>query len=575
MSGHRSARQAPNPDQAAWPPGCPGPELARLAGLDPGLYATVMAATARAVPPRIAEALASYMELAEARALLDGLRRTGATDIAIAGFSPLVQELLKTGGLDGFRIAGIHTDTPVREFYGYARPELRLSPMPEAAPEGVTMLAASGEGRSRFPQALALPERAAERRANVFDAEARAAYPELFAPARRAALEGAEAVFLPGRTLLFAGVYTYFNFSRFSLALRKRGWRTVYLCLNASNTAHHAGHFDAVIHAAGDIELFYALLSALPWAGVHFQAWLGLHPFAAAAATLNPERTVVEFNDLPSYILPEQAFDTLFEAGQYAREQAAIRAITARARATVFNLARGGEEHLLRQAPAKGPTLCFHSYPLADFFAPDAAALPAGEGPLRLVFAGSLGASNLAHSAFGDIKLFGLIGELARQGLGFDIFLNPYQFADPKGLFWDYFHLARQEPLFRIHPGVPPEELPGRLAAAGHFGSMVYRYPEGFEIDLRHFACMMPSKFFSYMEAGLPVVVNSEFTGIRALVEAHGLGLVLGQEDIPRLGELLRAADLPALRRNVAAYREANGMDARIGELAALYPPLG
>lgn len=558
------------------PERCPGPELARLAELDPDLYATVLAATAQAVPPRIAEALASYMELAEARELLRTLRETGRTRIAVAGHTPLVQELLKIGELDDFDVAGVFTDAPPREFYGYAKPGLRCRPLAELAPRtGLTVLAAGAEGRASFPQAPALPDRSAERADNVFSFAARAAYPELFAPAREGALDAAEEVFLPGRTVLFAGIYTYFNFSRYSLALRKLGWRTVYLCLNASNTAHRAGHFDAVIHAAGDIELFYALLSALPWRCVYFQAWLGLHPFAAAAATLNPKNTVVEYNDLPSYIMTEKTFDTTFEPGKYAREAAAIRAINVRARATVCNLAKGGAAHLLCEAPAKGPVACFHSYPHTDFFTPQTAALPVEGGPLRLAFAGSLGASNLADSVFGDIKLFGLVRELAAQGLGFDLFLNPYQFADPKGPFWDYFHLAEGEPLFRIHPGVPPEELPARLAGAAHFGSMVYRYPEGFEILPRHFACMMPSKFFSYLEAGLPVAVNSEFAGIRALVEEHGLGVVVDQADIPRLGEILRRADLPALRRNVAKYREANSMDARIGELAALFPAEG
>jgi len=235
----------------------------------------------------------------------------------------------------------------------------------------------------------------------------------------------------------------------------------------------------------------------------------------------------------------------------------------------VFNLCPGGERHQLDQAPATGPVDHFHSYPCAEFFAAPA---PLGQGPVKLAFAGSLAASNLPHSVFGDVKLFGLIGELTGQGLEFHIFLNPYQFADAKGPFWDYFHLAEAEPLFRIHPGVAPDLLPARLAALAHYGSMLYRFPAGFEILPRHFATIIPSKFFSYLEAGLPVLVNREFTGVCDLVREHGLGVIVDQADLPRLAEILATADHAALCRNVARYRERNSMDARIGELEALFP---
>ena len=83
----------------------------------------------------------------------------------------------------------------------------------------------------------------------------------------------------------------------------------------------------------------------------------------------------------------------------------------------------------------------------------------------------------------------------------------------------------------------------------------------------------MPSKFFTYLEAGLPVLVNSEFTGVCALVREHGLGVVVEQADFHRLAEVLAAVDLQALRQNVARYRERHSVDARIGELEGLFPP--
>lgn len=546
----------------------PGPTLERLAHTNQTIYDLAIAATAQAVPPRIADAMARYMEIVEARELLAGLAEEGCTAIAFLGFSPLVQELLKIGDLDSFHVAGIYTDTPPREFYGYACPDLMCEPLENYVPrDRVRAIVAERDLGARFPGLPLLPERAAERERNWFDSEARTKFPELFAPARNEAIEAIDSVFEPGRTILFAGVYTYFNFSRYSLALRKKGWKTVYLCLNKSNTSFRSGHFDAVIHASGDIELFYALMAEVEWTGIYFQAWLGLHPFAAAAAALEPGRTVVEFNDLPSYIMTRETFDTTFEQGKYDREQTAIREILDSCKGAVFNLVSGGEQTLLSEAPTRSAVRNFHSYPCPDFFtSPNG--LP--EEPIRIGFAGSLSPSHLPDSVFGDVKLFGLIQELNRQGLEFHVFMNPYQFANPKGEFWDYFHMAQRNPLFRVHPGVEPDALSGRLASMAHYGSMVYRFPTDFEVLAKHFQCMVPTKFFSYLEAGLPVLISREFTGLCELVEEHGVGVIVSQSEIESLKSRLETVDHAQLCRNVIRYREANSMEARISELESL-----
>ena len=89
--------------------------------------------------------------------------------------------------------------------------------------------------------------------------------PDLSGLAQEEIMDRIERVFQAGNTILFAGIYTYFNFCKMSMALRKKGYRTLFLCLNPSNLKYKSGYFDAAVDASGDIGLFYKILNMLPF----------------------------------------------------------------------------------------------------------------------------------------------------------------------------------------------------------------------------------------------------------------------------------------------------------------------
>ena len=103
------------------------------------------------------------------------------------------------------------------------------------------------------------------------------------------------------------------------------------------------------------------------------------------------------------------------------------------------------------------------------------------------------------------------------------------------------------------------------------YGSLLYLFPDEFLIKEKHFNCMIPTKFFSYIEAGLPVLVMDRLKGVSREVEQNGLGVVLAEKDLYDLEGVLKGVDYQALKNNVLKYREKHSMDHEIDRLFQLY----
>ena len=71
-----------------------------------------------------------------------------------------------------------------------------------------------------------------------------------------------------------------------------------------------------------------------------------------------------------------------------------------------------------------------------------------------------------------------------------------------------------------------------------------------------HFKNIVPTKFYLYLEAGLPILISEEFEEACSLVREHKIGVIVAQSDLPNLDEILNTVDAEALRVNVVAFRE-------------------
>jgi hypothetical protein len=115
--------------------------------------------------------------------------------------------------------------------------------------------------------------------------------------------------------------------------------------------------------------------------------------------------------------------------------------------------------------------------------------------------------------------------------------------------------LSRTRKEFHFEVGSPPETLKTKCAG-WHFGLMLYDFSK-VRIDNAHFDYMVPSKFFTYMEAGLPVLVSRKLRAVADLVEKNGVGMVVEDGGEAHLDRVMQGWHefYPKLVDNVENFR--------------------
>jgi len=227
------------------------------------------------------------------------------------------------------------------------------------------------------------------------------------------------------------------------------------------------------------------------------------------------------------------------------------RAILARSDFLAHKLPPDGVAGLLAAYGVDRPEALLHSLPWPPNNRDN---LERSGPPWKIAYAGGVMPYRIAMArGFGHHDFAPVIEALSRDGLDLTFFVN----QNARDMRWHehdrYFDLERAHPGFRFLPGLPFHEITESLREF-HFGLMYDNLGET-RFSPEHFRYNMSSKLFTYLEAGLPLLVHDRFDYIADIVRRHGLGIIYRLDALDRLPELLAAADYTALRANVARFR--------------------
>jgi hypothetical protein len=70
----------------------------------------------------------------------------------------------------------------------------------------------------------------------------------------------------------------------------------------------------------------------------------------------------------------------------------------------------------------------------------------------------------------------------------------------------------------------------------------------------------MGTKLYTFLEAGLPVLVNKEYSYMSELLEKNNIGMGISSEDIIKTNKILRKVDIINLKSNVKKFYETNNI---------------
>ena len=152
-------------------------------------------------------------------------------------------------------------------------------------------------------------------------------------------------------------------------------------------------------------------------------------------------------------------------------------------------------------------------------------------------------------------KFFELIRDLVDQNIHFHMF-NMY-----RGKVLKYLELADSSQFFHIEEPLPFDGMTMMLRRYD-WGCMAFYFDEN-DPRRKTYSASFASRFFSYVSAGIPILCSMEYSFMADFVRKNKNGIVLYKTDIPRLGEILKDADMDEYRYYAEKTRKEYSIQAR------------
>lgn len=171
------------------------------------------------------------------------------------------------------------------------------------------------------------------------------------------------------------------------------------------------------------------------------------------------------------------------------------------------------------------------------------------DGEIHLIYAGSISP---------DLKFeykyyIPLAKELARQAIHLHIYpSHPSEYASSQ----EYVDLSKKEKYFHFHKNVTYSKL-SREISKYDWGILITKDVRGKRFIEEKTKVAMATKLFSYIEAGLPMIVDYHLTAIKDFVEENKIGFAVRNDELCRISERIKNSDYRELKENIIKAREA------------------
>ena len=130
---------------------------------------------------------------------------------------------------------------------------------------------------------------------------------------------------------------------------------------------------------------------------------------------------------------------------------------------------------------------------------------------------------------------------LAKQGINVNIYSdNPIQQLQEK-----YIHCYKE---------IPNLELNKRMSKY-HYGILV-NFHDMDVIDERLLKTTIANKFISYLEAGIPIIMNDEIVYMVSIIKKYNCGIIISEKDLPNLKKILEKQNYSKLLEGVKKARD-------------------
>lgn len=373
------------------------------------------------------------------------------------------------------------------------------------------------------------------------------------------------------KIILYVSALPAFNLVRQSIYLRQTGeFETIILMEQPWLGEFAEKCFDTVYVYDSCYNLCQILSEARPYL-VHVLGCSYYSEYHAILAKyLSRSAVVFEFFDIPSLSIASEDLievhgkteaDLIYAAEQFACE---------RTDGLILGYSPEALGLLNNKYNISAPTLEFHSYVCEQFISSGNGKYSDADNRIHIAYGGNVAPSKASEKLFGDVQFHNMASKVSSQGIYFDIYYSPH--VSPikaKKEYWDYMLLAKNNKFFNFMKGLHPDEVTDEFDKYD-FGAMIYLYNRGTFLE-EHNGTRLPGKVFTYLEAGIPILVSEECRYVAKLVKEHEIGIVVKQADIDNLSDIVSSYDRKKLKANVEKAKEELSMKKHINRLIAFY----
>ncbi|MDG6026550.1 MAG: hypothetical protein E3K40_07540 [Candidatus Brocadia sp.] len=375
------------------------------------------------------------------------------------------------------------------------------------------------------------------------------------------------------KKILYITITPSFNLLRQSIYVRKNGnYETILLMESPWLLNLMERHFDAVYIYDTYYELANILKEVKPYL-VHVQgSIMGADFLCILVREFSKSRVIFEFYDVPSLSISEKDSINFFgeettKLGFFA-EQFACK----NAEGIILSYFNEAAEILKKQYDIKAPILEFYSYPCVEFFEESSLnnKYSFKSKKINLIYTGALIPNSYPDNIYGNYKLFNVTDILTKQNICLNIYTSPYMSKNKfSKLYKEYIDLSNKLDGFKIYTGISPNHI-SLEASKYDFGTIIFMFKYNNSLDMSN-KIKIPTKFFAYLEAGLPIIISEEFEYASKLVREYEIGIVVSQKDMYNLSKIISAYDYKKLRNNVLSARNKLSIETHINRLLQFY----
>ncbi len=372
------------------------------------------------------------------------------------------------------------------------------------------------------------------------------------------------------KSVLFVSLVPYFVQLKLAKMLERHGYRV--FVLSVQPVVDHIKRmfcesFGDVYNTGGSYQVLQTLLEKISPTIAYVQCWMWHYNVGRLVLDhCSAEHRVCDFYDITSVFAEPDKLQVAFDRGQIDMDHYLERYILKNADVVVSRYAEPTNRQWTRSHGVDRPILRFNAYPVSDYVSLKAIKRP--KSPYRLVYAGGLIPSNLPPGLFPEAFMWNMFEVICAQGIEVDVLHDPHRaLMDDEAVYGPYVALAEREPKFRMRDGVTPDLL-AQVLQQYDFGILLADFSQArSELTWAQRSGVFATKLLSYIEAGLPIIVNAEYSAMAKFVDRFNIGVAVTTEEVGALHDIISVLDYREMQRAIRSYLANNCMAVMIHDL--------